>query len=272
MQLRGKLWAGIAGIFIGDLMGLPFGGLTGFVVGSLLGHYFLDAPAEQKEAESSWRSYRQSQGRFIYHVMLLSAKLAKEDGPINRHELNHMERLMRQQFRLNDAGRADAVRIWNQSKSSEDSFESYARAFYQAFSKERYQINNMMDLLFSVAAADGGLNPREEALLVQAAQLFRISRMQYERIKMRFFNVPPPRQTAYSTLDPYYTLLGATPTESMESIKKKYRALAMQWHPDKLIASGAPPEVLRHAKEKFQQINEAYEHISEERTRSLKKT
>ena len=79
MQLRGKLWAGIAGIFIGDLMGLPFGGLTGFVVGSLLGHYFLDAPAEQKEAESSWRSYRQSQGRFIYHVMLLSAKLAKED-------------------------------------------------------------------------------------------------------------------------------------------------------------------------------------------------
>ena len=41
MQLRGKLWAGIAGIFIGDLMGLPFGGLTGFVVGSLLGHYLL---------------------------------------------------------------------------------------------------------------------------------------------------------------------------------------------------------------------------------------
>lgn len=271
MQLRGKLWAGIAGIFIGDLIGLPFGGLTGFVVGSILGHYLLDAPADKEAAESAYKSYRQSQGRFIFHVMALGAKLAKADGPVNRNELNHMERLMRQHFRLNDRGRADAVRIWNQAKESGEPFDRYAQAFFDTFAKERYQINNMMDLLFSIAASDGGLNPKEEELLLRAAHIFRISRMQYDRIKMRFFNIPPPRQTVYSELDPHYAILGAKPGEPMESIKQKFRALALQWHPDKIMASGAPPEVLRHAKEKFQQINEAYERISEERNRTVKK-
>jgi DnaJ like chaperone protein len=263
MQLRGKIIAGIAGIFIGDLLGIPMGGLVGFVAGSLIGHYFFDAPDEKEQEANDYQDYRRQQGRFIFHVMALSAKVAKADGPVNRNELNHMERLMRQQFRLNDKGRSDAVRIWNNAKESDESFERYATAFYEAFAKERYQINNMMDLLFSIAAADGGLHPREEEVLLRAAHIFRISRMQYDRIKMRFYNIPPPRKTTYSTLDPYYTLLGVKPSDPPEVIKNKYRTLAMKWHPDRQVADGASPETLRHAKEKFQQINEAYERITE---------
>jgi DnaJ like chaperone protein len=66
-------------------------------------------------------------------------------------------------------------------------------------------------------------------------------------------------------MDPHYTILGAETTDSLDTIKKKYRALAMQWHPDKMAAKGASSEALRHAKEKFQQINEAYERITEAR-------
>jgi len=272
MQLRGKIWAGIAGIFIGDLLGLPFGGLTGFIIGSILGHFFIDVPGERNEEASEYREYKLRQGKFIFHVMALCAKIAKVDGAVNRNELNFMERLMRQQFRLNDQGRADAIRIWNNAKNSEEPFDRYARAFFDAFGQERYQILNMMDMLFAMAASDGGLHPKEEELLLRAAHTFRISRMQYDRIKSRFYNVPPPKQAAYAPMDPYYALLGAIPSDSMTVIKQKYRTLAMKWHPDKITASGASPDALRHAKEKFQQINEAYERISEARQRPAGKS
>ena len=68
-----------------------------------------------------------------------------------------------------------------------------------------------------------------------------------------------------TSLDPHYAILGVQPGDSLDEIKKKYRSLAVQWHPDKMAAKGASPEALRHAKEKFQQINEAYERIVDAR-------
>ena len=123
----------------------------------------------------------------------------------------------------------------------------------------------MLDLLFAVAAADSGMHPREEELLLQAAGIFHIGRMQFEKIKSRYYHAPPGRQQRWSPLDPYYAILGAEPHESLDSIKKKFRNLAMKWHPDKISATGASTEALRHAKEKFQQINEAYEKIMDAR-------
>ena len=145
---------------------------------------------------------------------------------------------MRNQFRMNERGRAQAIKIWKNAKESEDSFDQYARAFYEGFGRDRHHILNMLDLLFATAAADGGLHPREEEMLLRAAGIFPVGRL-------------------------HYAILGAETTDSLEIIKKKYRALAMQWHPDKVAAKGVSSEALRHAKEKFQQINNAYEQIRE---------
>ena len=180
-----------------------------------------------------------------------------------------MENLMRNHFRLNETSRSHAIKVWKQSKDSGDSFDQYARAFYNDFSHERHQIMNMMDLLFATAASDGGLHPREEELLLRAAGIFHVGRMQYDRIKSRYYQTTRQQQQQqqgrWSPLDPYYALLGANPADSVDQIKKKYRALAMKWHPDKMLANGASSEAIRHAKEKFQQINEAYEQITEAR-------
>ncbi|MBL7774808.1 MAG: DnaJ domain-containing protein, partial [Saprospiraceae bacterium] len=168
--------------------------------------------------------------------------------------------------RLPDQGRKEVIRIWNAAKDASTPFEQYARAFYQEFGRERHQVLNMMDLLFATAAADGRLQRQEEELLLRAAGLFHISRLQYDRIKYRYYQRPATEQQGrWSPLDPYYAILGAQPAESLDQIKKKFRKLAMQWHPDKLSAKGASSEALRHAKEKFQQINEAYEKIVEAR-------
>ncbi|MCB0528825.1 MAG: TerB family tellurite resistance protein [Saprospiraceae bacterium] len=262
MELRGKLICGVAGVFLFDLTGIPFGGLIGFVLGSLAGHYVFDKPRETAASESEFKAYQRKQGAFLYHVFALCAKMAKADGSVTRQEISHMEFLMRNQFRMNDHSRAQAIRIWKQAKDSSESFDQYARAFYRDFGRERHQVVNMMDLLFAMAAADGGLHPHEETLLLRAAGIFHIGRLQFDRIKSRYYHTRNDQQPQrWNPLDPHYLILGAKPTDSMETIKKKYRALAMKWHPDKLAANGASQESLRHAKEKFQQINEAYEKI-----------
>lgn len=265
MELKGKLVCGIIGIFVGDLMGLPLGGFFGFIAGSFIGHLLFDRPREQESADGDLRAYQRKQGAFLFHVFALCAKMAKADGTVSTNEINLMERLMRQQFRLNDRGRAQAIKVWKQAKESTEPFERYAQAFYQEFGKERYQVMNMMDLLFAMAAVDGGLPPRKEELLLRAAGIFHIGRMQYERIKSRYYHTPPSQNGRWSPLDPYYTLLGAKPQDSLDAIKNKFRTLAKQWHPDVVSARGASVEAQRHAKEKFQKINEAYEKIVEAR-------
>lgn len=246
-------------------MGIPYGGLIGFVVGSLLGHYFFDKPKELAAEDAEFKAYQKKQGIFLYHVFTLCAKMAKSDGPVNRQEVSHMEFLMRNQFRMNDKGRSQAIKIWKQAKDSTDPFDHYARAFYRDFGRERHHVMNMMDLLFAMAAADGGLHPHEEAALLRAAGIFHIGRLQYEHLKSRYYQSKAAPQQRWTPLDPHYAILGAQPGDSLEIIKKKYRTLAMQWHPDKMIAKGASPEAMRHAQEKLQQINEAYEKIVEAR-------
>lgn len=252
--------AGLIGLFLGDLLGLPLGGLTGFILGSIIGHFFFDRPREVQQNEGEFRAYQKRQGQFLYHVFTLCAKLAKVDKPVNTQEIHFMERIMRQQFRLADKGRIEAIRIWNKAKESAEPFEYHAGAFFADFGRERHQVLNMMDLLFATAAADGGLHPREEEVLLRAAAIFHIGRLQYDRIRNRYYHQASPPQR-WTPLDPYYAILGAQPHEPLETIKKKFRALALQWHPDKISARGASAEALRHAKEKFQQINEAYEKI-----------
>ncbi len=267
MEIKGKLLSGFAGIFLFDMLGIPFGGLVGFVVGSMMGHYLFDQPREQNNEDSEFKAYQRRQGAFFYHVFRLCAKLAKSDGPINRQEVLHMEYLMRDQFRMNERGRAQSIKIWKIAKDSTEPFEQFAKAFYTDFGRERHHVLNMLDLLFSMASCDGGLHPREEALLLRAAGVFHISRMQYDRIKSRYYHTKSSaQQQRWSPLDPHYAILGAQPADSLDMIKKKYRALAIQWHPDKLVAKGASADALRHAKEKFQQINEAYEKILEVRS------
>lgn len=266
MEIKGKIICGIAGIFLFDLLGLPFGGLIGFFVGSWLGHYLFDQPKEKEQSDSEFKAYQRRQGEFVFHVFRLCAKVAKVDGPINDREVSHMESLMRNQFRMNERGRSQAIKIWKNAKESEESFDQYARAFYEGFGRDRHHVLNMLDLLFATAASDGSLHPREESLLLRAAGIFQVGRLQYERVKARYYHNRQTNQAPrWDPLDPHYAILGAETTDSLDVIKKKYRALALQWHPDKVAAKGLSLEAQRHAKEKFQQINEAYERITEAR-------
>ncbi len=266
MAFNGKIIGGIIGMVLLDLMGVPLGAFFGFLLGSVIGHIFIDQSKAIEDTQSEQRAAQRRRGAFIYHLLCLCVRIAKADGPVNRLEIQFMEQLMRQRLKLSEHGRRDAIRVWNNAKRAETPFEAYAQAFYRDFAQERHRILDMLDLLFALAAADSTrLHPAEEELLLRAAGLFHISRLQFDRIKARHFAPPAQQRPTWSALDPYYALLEVTSADTTETIKKKYRQLALKWHPDRVQARGASSEVLRHAQEKFRQINEAYEKIMEAR-------
>ena len=122
-----------------------------------------------------------------------------------------------------------------------------------------------------MAFADGFLDSNEEKLLLHICSQLRISRFDYERLKIqlqaqyRFYGRSGSRhnkpQEKKSSLQDAYGVLGLTPSASKAEVKKAYRRLMSQNHPDKLAAKGLPEEMMRLAKEKTQKISKAYETI-----------
>ncbi len=262
MHLKGKISVAILGLVLGGLTGVPRAAFWAMLLGALIGHFGIDRKTVAAE-ERQFRNYQRQRGRYLFHVFSLLAKLAKADGPVNEAEVRLVNRIMREQFRLNDRSRQQAIEIWNKAKNSPRPMQDFAHDFFQEFGKERHKVLETMHLLFDLAGADGALNRMEEGAMLQVAGIFHISRSQFQRIRARFFHVPEQPQAGWSAHDPHFLILGAEPHESLESIKKKYRELAKKWHPDRLVAAGATPDAVRHAKEKFQQINEAWERVSE---------
>lgn len=251
MEFRGKL--------IGALTGAVVFQVIGALIGAALGHYFFD----RKQVSAIDKMYRHMKERewvFILNAFALCAKVAKAKGVVNAYEVKFMERLIKHQFKLNDEARKRVIAVWKEAKESSKPFEDYALEFHRIFQNERHQIVNMMDLLIGIAACDQSLHPNEEKLLNKACAIFRISRMQYERIRER--HIAPPKREKWTPLDPHYAILGASPQDDLKTIKQKYRDLAKKWHPDTLSAQQASKESVRHAAKKFQEITEAYEVIS----------
>ena len=113
----------------------------------------------------------------------------------------------------------------------------------------------MLDILFRVAQSDGILAPSEEALILSATQIFNFSTAQYNQIKSRYID----------DLDKYYAVLQCEPESTNEEVKRQYRKMVQEYHPDKIAAKGLPDEFTKFANDKFREIQEAYETIKKER-------
>jgi DnaJ like chaperone protein len=116
-------------------------------------------------------------------------------------------------------------------------------------------IELMMDVLFRVSVADGAMSPQEELLLQSAAGIFNIHAMDYEKIKARYVK----------TVNKAYAVLKCDENASNEDLKKSYRKLVSEYHPDKIASKGLPEEFTALASDKFREIQEAWESVKTER-------
>jgi DnaJ like chaperone protein len=127
-----------------------------------------------------------------------------------------------------------------------------------------------INIQLQAAFSDGSFAISEERLLIHICSRLRLSRFEFERLKIqlqaqqRFHtgsssNIQKNLQK--QNLQDAYSILGLSPSASKDEVKNAYRRLMSQNHPDKLVAKGLPEEMMLLAKEKTQKIRKAYETI-----------
>tara|TARA_B100001123_G_scaffold450498_1_gene621567 strand:- start:4072 stop:4803 length:732 start_codon:yes stop_codon:yes gene_type:complete len=241
-----SFWNSALGAMIGFTLGGPIGALLGGVIGSKFG---------KGRVGSAFNRNKKNQVAFFATLFACLAKLAKADGRVSKEEIQAVDRFIKERFKFDSDQRKFAIEIFNQAKEDNNSFEDYASQLSKLLSKNKNALLVFYELLFELAIADGVLHKKEEELLRKAVHLFNIDKQVFENLKSQLFD---------SELNPY-KVLGVSKDMEMDEIKKVYRRKRKEFHPDALISKGLPEELLDRAKEKFIEIQEAFEEIEKRR-------
>ncbi|MCF6248664.1 MAG: TerB family tellurite resistance protein [Desulfobacula sp.] len=251
------------GKMIGGTIGFAIGGPIGAVAGAAFGHTFVD---KKEQAYLSSRpgigqdmetlsSNEQAQLIFFTAAFSMLAKISKADGKVSDMEITAIENFMKRDLQLDSAGQETAKNIFRQATTSHESFGAFATQFYSVFRMQPNIIELMMDVLLRVSAADGAISREEEVMLLSATRIFNYSSADYNRLKSRYVKES----------NKYYAVLKCDENASNDEIKKQYRKLVTEYHPDKIEAKGLPEEFINFANDKFKEIQEAYDAIKKER-------
>jgi DnaJ like chaperone protein len=265
----------ILGMVVGGTAGLALSGPLGGVVGAVVGHLF----DRYREAERRDRRRRRSGSAndsgnpsskpifddptetrriaFATAIIVLGAKLAKADGVVSRDEILAFKR----RFMISDHEVGGVAQIYNQAKQSAEGFEPYARQIAALFGRDPILLEELLIGLFDVAAADGDLRTGEIEFLREVAKIFGFDRAKFEQIRATFSAARQPEQ---QTDDPY-RVLGITRSAANADIKKAYRKLVRELHPDQLMAKGLPKEFISRANNRLAAVNTAYDQIAKQR-------
>lgn len=185
---------------------------------------------------------------FTAAVIGLAAKMAKADGEASERELAAAAQV----FRPPPGEEAAFRRAFNLAKQTVLGFESYAKQIGKKYRARPCLLEDVLDGLFHIAAADGAVGEAEIQYLATVAEHFGFSELEFRRIKAT--NLGPDRD------DPY-AVLGLLPGASMEEVRQAWRRAAAENHPDRMTQRGAPPEFVAIAREKTAAINAAYARI-----------
>ena len=241
-----SFWNSAIGAMIGFTLGGPIGALLGGVIGSRFG---------SKGNRSSFSSNQQHQVAFFTALFACLAKLAKADGRVSKEEVQAVDRFIKERFKFDTDQRKFAIEIFNHAKEDRNSYEDYAYQLSSLLKSNKNALLIFYELLFELAMADGVLHEEEEELLRNTVSIFDIDPNIFENLKS---------QSLDSNISPY-SVLGVSKDMDFEEIKKIYRQKRKEFHPDTLISKGLPEELIERAKEKFIEIQEAYEDIERER-------
>jgi DnaJ like chaperone protein len=235
-----SIWGKIGGAGLGLALGGPLGAL----LGSVAGHVLVDrsgAPFGQPPRDLV----------FTTGLVALAAKMAKSDGVVVSREVEAFERIV--DVPPTEHGRVK--RLFDLAKSTTDGFEAYARQLGDVFKEEPKLLEDVLDGLFLIAKADGAVHEAEFVYLHSVSTAFGFGEHDFDRIAARHVR----------RADDPYLILDAERTMSDEDLKRHYRRLVAENHPDREIARGLPPEAVKIATERLAAINAAWERIAAER-------
>jgi DnaJ like chaperone protein len=194
----------------------------------------------------------QQSAAFTSAFVALAAKMAKADGVAVLVERDAFERFL--ETPPEDVPRIR--RLYDLAKQDTSGFEAYAERIGRLLRDEPGITRCVLECLIYVACSDGVLHPAEDEFLHTVAEKFGIGSTEYRKMRAMFVR----------DAESPYEILGLPPDASDAELKSHFRRLVTELHPDKLIAAGAQPPLVKAATAKLATINAAYEEILRERT------
>lgn len=248
----------IWGKVVGGVAGFAMGGPLGALIGGIAGHMYDQKKAEDEALLSGGHGGADAQNEarqvaFTHAVIVLAAKMAKSDGAVSKDEILAFRRM----FHVPPEDEAAVGKLFNEARKDATGYEPYAEQIAMMFTREPAVLEELLAALFHIAKADGAVHPGEMEFLRRTALIFGFTPQGFERLKAMHLDEP-------KKADPY-EILGVKRSDSDADIKKAYRQLIRENHPDKLMAEGMPQEFIDLANEKMATINAAFDQVKKER-------
>ena len=233
----------IWGSLIGGMIGFSLGGPFGLLLGSLIG-----GKISRAKSRTGFGSFAQPQQIFALSLIILSAKLSKADGQVSKEELI----AVKDKLRIPENELDQVGKIFNKAKEESTGYEPYAQQIAQIYRGNINVLEEVINILFYIAEADGNVSDSELKMIEHIAQIFGLNEVQLNSIK--------ESRKSSDKLNPYI-VLESKPEDNLQIIRKRYLKLSKEHHPDLLLNKGVPQEVIEESKSKMRAINLAWDQV-----------
>jgi len=252
--------------FIGVIAGYFLFGFIGAILGYIVG-VFIDRVRALGAGGMNPLTNALRQTVFLETLFILMGKLAKADGQISQDEIDHVEQFI-QKLGMTTEHRTQAI-AWFK-KGADQAFE--IEPTYQRFMSICGQTKDLKQVLLVylivTALADGYFHPAEEALLAEISSHLGYDKTAFKQLFDMVLNQShfgAHQTNPAEALDDAYKALGVTKDSTDQEIKRAYRKLMSQYHPDKLMGQGVPEDMIAVATEQAKEIQLAYDLIKKNR-------
>ncbi|MDM3869739.1 co-chaperone DjlA [Porticoccus sp. W117] len=253
------------------IIGAVIGFLLFNIPGAILGFLFAGSFERfQNYGSGGFNPFTQGnrQAVFLRTVFLLKGKLAKADGHISQAEVDHTENFIRQ-LGMSAEHRQQAIEWFKQGSAADFHIEQTLQEFMAACGQTRNLPQVLLVYLIVMAMADGVMDSAEEALLRFIGSHLGYSEAQFRQLLEMTLNQSHfsggGGAASPSALDEAYKALGVESSCTDQELKRAYRKLMSQYHPDKLMGQGVPEDMLKVATEQAKEIQAAYDLIKKNR-------
>lgn len=204
----------------------------------------LRLPPKLKLADDEFR-----QMSFTFAVIALSAKVACCDGKLTREKYI----AFRESFPLHGSVCGKIRSLFTMACDNPTPMDHYVAQIKYAFPGRTELFSTLVDRLYRIAATDGNVSREGERMLTHIAHMLEVPAGAYNAIRRR-----------YNNLSPAHRILGVQPGVRQGTLKKRYRELMHQYHPDRYAEQQLSPEVALMLKLKASEINAAYKKLSKD--------
>ncbi|MBV5278360.1 MAG: TerB family tellurite resistance protein [Campylobacteraceae bacterium] len=202
-------------------------------------------------------------------LVSLMAKVAKADGKVCELEAELLGLTftdISKVFEQSEKVREELKAIYKKEMETFENTIVIAKKYVKLTANEYQKRLKVMEYLLNLAFIDGEFSQTEFMITEDIASAMEIKRADFERLISQFEQFYTARQNQKKlTLQKAYEILGASKEDDFEIVKKKYRTLVKEYHPDILMGQGKSQSIIDEATAKLQEINEAYEMVKKEK-------